>query len=455
MSIFPQRAVAAEIFSSAVCNLNCRYCYIPKVKPMTALHKDIVAAIKDGTYIKELRRLYGDNLEYLSFWGAEPTMSLNEVSGVLPLYFNAFPKLKNISFSTNFLLKMDIIKNFIMALPNDRRINLNIQISIDGPEEITGYNRMKGAAAKIVKNIKELLLWLNDSEISDKHTISFSYKPTITRKNMLWIKDHTYDYVKFFDDIDSEIVSIKPKNIILPTGSGVLTLEVPGQYTSADGKIFAEIVKKLNDITYSNDFSVYKGYLTAYHYRLERLLKYGVELFSKPSMFTCSGGDSNFGVGNGRVYMCHRGMFLSDNRYVEAIKSMEDNYDWALVKNGSVDRFRKFYSPKIDDAEGVVRFLYTMYARHGSSRARLSSTISILNELVDSGQALKKYKTRGKVRLIHIFLTTAFDCPAESVYRTASVNTANISIIRIMANGAFEYIKEEVWKKHTSKRTKN
>jgi len=452
--VLPDRAVAAELFTTAVCNLDCKYCYIPKVKSMKYLHFDLIKKIKSKQYITELERLYGNNLEILSLWGAEPTMSLREVSSIMPDLMAHFPKLSELSFSTNFLTDINIIKDFILSVPELRSVKFSIQISLDGPEEIVGKNRMKGAAQRITDNLLLFLDWL--ATLKTTHTFKLTYKPTITRENINWLleENNVYNYYKFFDELDEKLSQYSLKNVSLPLGGALISVEVPGNYTSFDGRQFAKLVKKINSIHGRNNFKWYTGYLTAYHYRLLRILKYGAELFTKASMFTCSGGRSNFGVGNERVHICHRGMFLSDDRYVEAVKNMPKNHDFELIRTGAIDRFREYYSPQISNADDIARFTYTLAARHNSSLARLSAIVALLNELVEAGQALKKYKSHGELKLIHMFLMTAFDCPADGILRTASVNVQNLSIIRLMANGAFEHIRRQVWN-HIEKKTLN
>ena len=108
-----QRRTAVEIFSSALCSLNCKYCYIPKTDSMRKLQKDVVKKLENKTFIQDLEKFYGKNLEYLGLWGAEPTLTLDLISKAVPNLMEKFPKLKNISFSTSLMTNPDIILSFI------------------------------------------------------------------------------------------------------------------------------------------------------------------------------------------------------------------------------------------------------------------------------------------------------------------------------------------------------
>ena len=116
--------LATEQFSSASCNLKCGYCYIPKTSLMQSLQKEAVKELEDGSWLDNLEKLYGKDLEYFGLWGTEPTLTLDKV----PLFdlLDRFPKLKEISFSTNLMTSPDTIVRFITRLEtvlwDDRKI---------------------------------------------------------------------------------------------------------------------------------------------------------------------------------------------------------------------------------------------------------------------------------------------------------------------------------------------
>ena len=98
------RFEAAEILTTGWCPLNCRYCYIPKSSVMKELHQQIIERLKKGTFIDALKRIYGQDLTNLGFWGTEPALTLDVIQSWLPKLFQTFPKLKNIDFSTSMIL---------------------------------------------------------------------------------------------------------------------------------------------------------------------------------------------------------------------------------------------------------------------------------------------------------------------------------------------------------------
>ena len=70
--------VASEIFAAGWCNLNCKYCYIPKTDFLKKIHKSILERIEDGTLLEELKNTYGENLTSISHWGTEPTLTVGK-----------------------------------------------------------------------------------------------------------------------------------------------------------------------------------------------------------------------------------------------------------------------------------------------------------------------------------------------------------------------------------------
>jgi hypothetical protein len=68
-------AVAVEMFSAGWCNLQCKYCYIPKTDFLRTVHKNIIEKIKNGSLLEEISKIFGEDLESLSHWGTEPTLT--------------------------------------------------------------------------------------------------------------------------------------------------------------------------------------------------------------------------------------------------------------------------------------------------------------------------------------------------------------------------------------------
>ena len=91
-----QRLVAGELFTAGVCNMNCKYCYIPKTGSLKKVHDKLIEKLESGEYVSDLEYVYGKNMEALALWGTEPTLTLDKVTKLLPKLFSTFKKLKTI-----------------------------------------------------------------------------------------------------------------------------------------------------------------------------------------------------------------------------------------------------------------------------------------------------------------------------------------------------------------------
>jgi len=171
---------ACEIFAAAVCNLKCRYCYLPKTESMRSLHRRVLERAREGLYIEDLKRISEESLEYFSLWGTEPTLGLKDFRPSLPQLMRTFPKLRNFSFSSNLMTRPQEILEFVEDLTRfERDLKFELQISLDGPSWITDANRVGGASETIVRHFFEITKGLNKMSLG-RVEVEMHLKPTFT-----------------------------------------------------------------------------------------------------------------------------------------------------------------------------------------------------------------------------------------------------------------------------------
>jgi len=432
--------VAAEMLTTGTCPFNCSYCYIPKTEYMKEIHAKLVEHLQNGNYIELLKKVYGENLTHLGLWGTEPTLTIPLIADLLPALLNEFPLLKEIKFSTAMISDPLIIANFAKALSKTGvKINLSVQMSLDGPSWITDKNRMRGAAALVPKNLYALVRILNDHDLNET-TVEFRWKATHsieTIKIFANSKKRIHEYLGFFESIRRRFNKInKNKNMKLVSTSAPTTLVVPGKYTSTDGKIFAKYLKTLHKADYESTYSS----------RLNKIFKYGRDI-DKRRMFTCSGGDSNLGIAPGRIHICHRTFYLDDDKYIQSVLASEssvgdvENWDISLFRKGTIDFVRDNYIVPVSD---LPRFLYVMRGYHDFWRLQLGHVRAMLIELALAGQADEVYIDDEELAsLFCLFMETALTCPMENLLNTGSIHLQTVSLIRLFANGAFQELLKE------------
>lgn len=420
---------ATEILTTARCPNNCAYCYISKDPVMKDVHQEIIDDLKSGTYISRLKKVYGDKLSTLGLWGTEPTLTLDVIATMLPKLSDTFPRLKEISFSTS-MIDYEPIVRFAQATASVG-LELKVQVSLDGPAFITDVNRFKGAAEIIPNNLFGLVSLLQDSEAK----VEFHWKATLTADNikeMVGEPAKVDEYFHFFEELNTRFDAVNHnKNIQLLKGSFKPTLAAPGKYTSNIGRNFARFLKLVRQ----------KGYKTTYTTRMAKLIEFENELGTNKKMFTCSGGDSNGGIGR-NYHICHRSFYVEDDRCVDAIlKQGEESWDYTHYQRGTLDILRKYFIVDIDDNAGLTRVFYIMRNYHDFWRFQIGYIRAMVRELALVGQASQEYlKSDSLGTLFALFVSTCLSCPAENILNTGSLHLAPLSLLRMFGNGAFQEI---------------
>ena len=156
-------------------------------------------------------------------------------------------------------------------------------------------------------------------------------------------------------------------------------------------------------------------------------------------MFSCSGGDSNLGIGDA-VHICHRTFYYDKDEYIESILNTDiDNWDVSLFKRGTIDHIRKNYIVKGEP--NFTRFKYVMRGYHDFWKFQLEHTKAMIIELVHAGQVDPYYlENRELLDLFALFMNVGLSCPMENLLNTGSIHLQLVSMIRMFGNGAFQEI---------------
>jgi len=424
------RLASVEVQSTGWCPFNCTYCYIPKTEEMKGVHDKIVEDLKSGKFIERIKTLYGDKVEYLSLWGTEPLLTTAIVSESIPKLAATFPKLKEIMFSTAMPYPERLVDFIKVVVQNN--LKPKIQISLDGPAFLTDANRYDGASKIAPDNMLEVV-----SKIQDvKSPVSFQWKSTLGISGIREMLDDPTkidDTLNYFHNLYDRFLTLnKNKLIKLDTRDYLPTLVVPGRYSVDDGRAFANFLRLLR----------WKGGISAYTMRFNRIYSLWHQLGSRRDILTCSGGDSNMGMGQ-NIHICHRTFYYDEPAYVKGvIDSGIDNWDVSHFTSGAVDSVVKSYIVNPNDKNEITRFDYTMRGYHDFWRMRIGYGVSMLKELALANQVSPIYKDDSFAELFIIFLDLCVGCPAENLLNTGSINVIPLSIFRMWGNGAFEELVE-------------
>lgn len=263
------------IMLNKACNLKCDYCFINKKQGTEKIHSELVDLASNGYYVSRVNELFDDdekkNIRILDIWGGEPTVNPNEIKKLFGDLSAACKNIDTLKFSTNFALPNAAhivleIYNELVALNHENGHNkpfsIDIQISIDGPSDITDRNRGDNVAESVLKNIKilcdELANHYNHQACRLKlHTHCVFDTDTV---NALSTVDGIKDFFDYFYEMYSYVEKFNLTGAKIETIPGICMM-FPTPETSETGKLAAKMYKSLyefyangNKYDYSTDF---------------------------------------------------------------------------------------------------------------------------------------------------------------------------------------------------------
>lgn len=245
---------------SGGCNLQCKYCNIDKSKntsQYTDFLSDSIKSIENGLYLKNykkaFRRLKASPKEITRFeiWGQEPTLLLKSLNEKWHEWYNYFPNLDTISFSTNGVGFTDDIYNFILKINEyaTKEITVSIQYSYDGEygeDKARGFNKHE----LIINNLTNLILKLNDNNDLKKIKISFNLHGVISTQLIDYLDslEKVDIYLTELSNTADKIKSLIIKNNVLFYEADIV-IQNCDYFTTEDGlklKKFCSLVNYLN-----------------------------------------------------------------------------------------------------------------------------------------------------------------------------------------------------------------
>jgi len=433
--------VAAELFSSGWCNLACKYCYIPKTDFLKKIHKDIIDRIEDGTYLKNVKEMIGEHLDSIAHWGTEPTLTTKNFKNFYKNVKTDFPRLKHVKLSSNFMTPPKNIFEFVTEiLPKDFKLNVDVQVSCDGPAYITDKNRIGGSTNTIIENCLELTRLLNEADYI--HQVSMHMKPTSSAQDLELLSDYDKceEYYTFFDNVYDEWFKANSKGKININVGVDPTVVLPGTYTVQDGKNFSKLYE--NQIRLKSKGYKYVDPDSNYYHRWKNKMFYYKEYFTKQRMFTCSAGDSCLGIGDipGTIHPCHASFYLDHDEYFNEAKKYGLDYQAnKALDEGRTTQLRDTHVVDSSDDLKMLRSLYNLRSYNDFAMLKISNSLAATLELAHAGQLSPIYKNIEFAKMLSYLIQTT-ECPIDAIAITGSAFIPNSSLMRLFGNGCFESI---------------
>lgn len=325
---------AVTIYPTALCNLDCSYCTLTKNNALHIADKDIKDSYLDENYyLNQLMALGEDNIKDITkvdFWGGEPTLKLHRTHNTVRQFIEYLPSIKEFFFSTNFTYSKveEEIEGLIDVLGeySDRNFTLKIQLSIDGPPEITDSARGIGVTEKFLENYE---LLVNKRFFADKYpnvSVVISYKPTLDINSVKKFLDVEYMiyYYKWFEDNLFDLAETMKNNKFKAKIRCLPNIAVPSPVSQQDGIDFATVCRN----SMSVNMSVFR------YYQSITMFVRGTKPRCDKTMRFCGAGSRMVELlPNGLYCGCHRAFLTFCDEYRELVTSYGDN---KVLENRSI-----------------------------------------------------------------------------------------------------------------------
>lgn len=443
------------LYTTAVCNLNCRYCFIDKNPALQQIDDLLDKSFKDENYYFDFAKemFERDKLRTIQFWGGEPTLNLMRVCPTIRKCIEYFPNATEFLMSTN-LVGHNFFEQYFGFLkmlgeyPN-KQFNFSLQLSLDGPTWINDINRGKGVTEQFTKNYKILLEKLQ-SDLPSNVICAMHFKPTLDSSSIanLQTKDAIIEYFKFFETFYQTFEDInRNKNVSM--AHVIPNTACPSPHTKEDGKLFANYCKLAYEIECENlknpIFKFYKNGIRSFRPR-EPVCNLPMSL-ARNCMGHCGSGRSVIGLlPNKMISCCHNGFvdLLADyKKHVLAGESthMGDvTIEKALFTNQKNALIFAYGSKEFEDYEKKVEVFYCEKSPLKISNLASLIILLALTDQIDSKYANKEEAIRGAQ---FIYTATSY-CVRDNIGTTGSLYLMPLGLIKLLLNGAREYIELEV-----------
>ena len=443
------------LYTTAVCNLNCRYCFIdknPALKQIDDFLDDSFLATPDYYFQFAKRMFLKDNLEEIQFWGGEPFLGMHRAYPTVEKLIGYYPRLERFMVSTNFVSScfFDEFYGLINVLNQhpERHFEFSLQLSIDGPTNINDLNRGKGVTPKFIENFTIFIQGLQDiHKLGHNVDCNLHMKPTLDASSIeqLQTKEKVIEYFKFFEQFQEVFDKYNHRQNVrycLP----IPNTACPSPHTQEEGKQFANYCRLTRLIEEENKTQHhFKYYQTITSFLPRCQIPYEQRRLSGVCMGHCGNGKSTLGLlPQNKVSCCHNGFVDLISDYKKFVLSNDSEHmDDVTIEKGLFTNQRNslIFDADSEEFEMYEKQLETFYdAKDPSKIANIASLIMLLAE---SEQIDTKYidKTEALHAAYFLLMATSY-CVRDNLGTTGSIYMFPLGLIKLLLNGAREYIEQ-------------
>lgn len=453
---------SCTVFTTALCNLNCSYCYICKDKDgnLENIDKDLASDWESNAYIKQLLDLdenIKNQLTDIELWGGEPFLHMERFTDHFQEFVDTFPKFNTIRWSTNFTIPnqakiIESLLDLIDRVSPQEEFFIDCQISIDGPKEMNDKCRGNGVTDKILENFKDLCyIKYNSKKIKfQAHT-----KPTLSKDSFEYFmtEDQTYEWFNFFDKNMCKVHSLS--NAPWTFNISLFNNAMPSDWTPEDGLVYAKILQNIENVEQrvKDTCPGFRGFISLIPNVCDGLRrldctndKLGFKNYISYCPCPCANGTcgamhySITLIPNNKFAVCHRGIFDSYIDYCENFHSQEDFHNLS----------KGFYTAKntedwIFDKE-QIKTMYNMTGQVCKNKHSIWYTdlLLIIREYAYSGIIDSKYQNVDNVVETLCCLLNNATCIQDNYIANGSWTTPHFLEVPLLYNGAMDIIMRNI-----------
>lgn len=427
-------------YTSAVCNLNCRYCAIDKNPALVEIDRKLEESFQGDYYFDFCREVFPDPKQLRRFetWGGEPFLGMDRLHHTLRRLFEFYPNLCE-GFSSSNLISEHFHDQFyrLMAVLGEsgRPFKYYLQLSLDGPEWVNDRNRGKGTTARIRESLHRLFREI-DSHLPDNVSVEMAFKPTLDMQTIreLDTLEKIIEYYRFFEEFYRDFGSVSHNGRVSMRKTKPNTA-CPMPHTSEDGRVFAELVRMCREIERQNAnheiFEFYEQDITPYASRDVHCLN------------GCGGtcGTCKYICGllpDRMISGCHSAFVNVLAKYKACVHS--HTHDAKVLDVNMYLRdpndFLCFHAEQLATREAQIERYYAP-----GTTARLQASATLIQLLAYSGQVDKKYRDVNEATKAANYIGTACaGCINDNRAVTGTITLPQVGILRLLLNGADKYL---------------
>lgn len=313
------------LYPTPMCQLDCVFCSLTKIPSLSTIDEQFAKSYEDkGYYTRQLLNLGWENIKdihRIEFWGGEPTLRMHRTYDTVRDFIELLP-IDSVFFSTNLCYSKveDEIRGLIEVLGEypDRRFQVQIQLSLDGPKDVTDPSRGENVTEMFLNNFNKLCKKAWYSNIFPNVNVRLTLKPTLSTEHLKKFLD--IDYMEYyFRWIETNIYDVIQPYLSNKLGMNkqcIPNIAVPMEASKQDGLDFAQICKNAFWLSVHGHFKYYKNIVMFARY----------ERFTNRNCIAyCGAGRSVVELLPGGKYCaCHRAFLTYLEEYRDSTKRYSD-----------------------------------------------------------------------------------------------------------------------------------